>query len=233
LLRQHPDIEPAVRKEIHFFDSRRFKKGIDWYRSHFPRQHWENGRRVITGEASPYYLYHPLAAQRAAKIVPQAKLITMLRNPVDRAFSDYQHRVRQEAEVLSFEQAIEAEEERLQGEKEKILANANYRARNHRRHSYLTRGLYVDQLREWHGFFDRDRMLVLKSEDFFERTADNVKRVVDFLGLPDWEIVLPPAHYRNEGGYEQMNPATRQRLEEYFEPHNQRLYEYLGVDFGW
>lgn len=233
LLRQHPYVEPAARKEIHFFDSRRFKRGIDWYRSHFPGQHWEKGRKVITGEASPYYLYHPLAPQRAAKSVPQAKLVTMLRNPVDRAFSDYQHRVRQEAEVLSFERAIEAEEERLQGEREKILANASYRGRNHRRHSYLARGVYVDQLREWHGFFDRDRMLVLKSEDFFKRTADSVKLVIDFLGLPEWEIVLPPTQYRNEGGYEQMNPATRQQLKEYFEPHNQRLYEYLGIDFGW
>jgi hypothetical protein len=233
LLRQHPYVEPAARKEIHFFDSRRFKKGIDWYRSHFPRQHWENGRRVITGEASPYYLYHPLAAQRAAKIVPQARLITMLRNPVDRAFSDYQHRVRQGSEVLSFEQAIEVEEERLQGEKEKILANASYRGRNHRRHSYLARGVYVDQLSEWHKFFDRDQMLVLRSEDFFERTVDSVNLVVDFLGLQEWEIVFPPEHYRNEGGYEQMNPSTRQRLREYFEPHNERLYEYLSVDFGW
>jgi hypothetical protein len=75
-------------------------------------------------------------------------------------------------------------------------------------------------------------MLVLKSEDFFERTQGTLERVLNFLDLPNWE---PEASgKRNKGEYKpEMDPITRQRLEEYFEPHNQRLYEHLGVDFVW
>ena len=78
-------------------------------------------------------------------------------------------------------------------------------------------------------------MLVLKSEDFFERTLDTMQLVLDFLDLPDWEPGALEKTFtdRNEGHYKEMDPVTRQRLEEFFEPHNQRLYEYLGVDFGW
>jgi len=93
----------------------------------------------------------------------------------------------------------------------------------------------VDQLLRWSKFFDDEQMLVLKSEDFFERPVETLKVVLDFLNLPDWE---PPVSElqkkRHKGSYEQeMNPATRWRLKEFFEPHNRRLYDYLGVDFGW
>jgi hypothetical protein len=90
----------------------------------------------------------------------------------------------------------------------------------------------VDQLLRWSKFFDGEQMLVLKSEDFFERTTDTLKLVQSFLDLPDWEPKTWEIH--KKGDYEQeMDPATRRRLEEFFEPHNRRLYEFLGVDFGW
>jgi hypothetical protein len=97
----------------------------------------------------------------------------------------------------------------------------------------------------WSKFFDKEQMLVLKSEDFFKRPEEILKAVYAFLDLPDWEPEAPEPRderkkekrartKRNKGRYEQeMDPATRRRLEEYFEPHNRRLYEYLGVDFGW
>jgi hypothetical protein len=78
-------------------------------------------------------------------------------------------------------------------------------------------------------------MLVLKSEDFFESPHETLKLAFAFLELPEWEPEASQLGYkRNTGSYEEgMNPATRRRLEEYFEPHNRRLYDYLGVDFGW
>ena len=233
LLSRHPYVAPAVDKEVHFFDIR-FDWGTDWYRSHFPAPVKKEGRRVITGEASPFYLYHPHAARRAAETVPRAKLIALLRDPVDRAYSDYHHKARRGHEPLTFEQAIEAEENRLRGEKEKMLADEGYRSRNFRAFSYLSRGVYVDQIMAWREFFDADQMLILKSEDMFEDTPQTLKRVADFLDLPAWEPDLPTTpETRNEGGYTPISPATRQRLRDYFEPHNQRLYDYLGVDFGW
>lgn len=234
LLSRHPYVAPATEKEVHFFDTR-FDRGADWYRSHFPAPAEKEGRRVITMEASPFYLYHPHAPRRAAETVPRAKLIALLRDPVDRAYSDYHHKARRGHEPLSFEQAIEAEEHRLRGEKEKMLADESYRSRNFRAFPYLSRGIYVDQLIVWHKFFDADRMLILKSEDMYKDTPEILERVVDFLDLPVWEPDLPAtSETRNEGGYSApINPATRRRLRDYFEPHNQRLYEYLGTDFGW
>lgn len=102
--------------------------------------------------------------------------------------------------------------------------------------AYVSRGIYVDQLQRWSKFFSDEQMLVLKSEDFFERELDTLKLVLDFLDLPDWEPKPQPeaSKVRNKGLYKQeMDQATRRRLEEYFEPHNHRLYEYLGVDLGW
>ena len=92
-LTQHPYIVPAFRKEVHFFDhTSNFKNGVAWYRAHFPLllyKHYKQVRKqdIVTGEASPYYIFHPHAPKRAFEIVPQVKLIVMLRNPVDRAYS--------------------------------------------------------------------------------------------------------------------------------------------------
>jgi hypothetical protein len=231
LLRQHPYVRPAARKELHYF-SFRFDRGLDWYRSCFPAPRQENERNTITGEASPYYLFHPHAPRRMAEAVPRARLIALLRNPVDRAYSHYQMIVGFGQEPLTFEEALAAEEARLSGEKAKMLVDHRYHSFAHQYFSYLSRGIYVDQLIHFLKFFSDEQMLVLKSEDFFERTPETLKLVLDFLGLPEWE---PKAWKINlKGKYDQaMDPATRRHLEEYFEPHNRRLYECLGVDLGW
>jgi hypothetical protein len=78
---------------------------------------------------------------------------------------------------------------------------------------------------------------VLKSEDLFERPQDTLKLVLNFLDLPDWDPEawdkIPKKRNKNKLYEQKMDPATRRRLEEYFEPHNRRLYDYLGVDLGW
>jgi hypothetical protein len=214
LISRHPYVEPAAKKELHYFDILFKEEEIDWYRRCFPGRGWKDGRRIITGEATPY-LELSRVPERMAKVLPQARLITLLRDPVQRAYSDYQQVRRKGREPLPFEEAIEAEKRQT---------------RSLRR--YLYRGIYVDHLLRWSKFFAEDQMLVLKSEDFFERTQETLERVLDFLNLPRWETEV--SEKRNKGEYEtQMAPATRQRLEEYFEPHNERLYEHLGVDFGW
>jgi len=232
LLRRHPQFKPAVRKEIHFFDTPRFRRGLDWYRSHFPQQQQSNGQREITGEASPYYLFYPHAARRVAETIPQTKLIALLRNPVDRAYSDYQHTFRQGNETLAFSEALELEEERLRGEREKIVADETYRSINYRRYSYLSRGIYVDQLEEWHRHFDPKQLLILKSEDFFASPSDTLEFVLPFLDLSERDFALEGK--RNEGDYsDPMDSDTRRWLQDFYEPHNRRLYEYLGRDFDW
>ena len=237
LLSQHPLVEPAVRKEVHFFDWN-FDKGIEWYRQCFPDPKWKGGRKIITGEASPSYLFHPLVAERMAETVPQARLIAMLRNPIDRAYSHYQMQVRRGQEPRAFEEAIEAQLSRLRAEAEGDETREDTSHDGFKQQmvfAYLSRGIYVDQLLRWRESFSTEQMLVLSSEDFFERPVETLKVVLDFLDLPEWAPEASELRKRrHRGGYEQeMDPSTRRRLEEFFEPHNRRLYGYLGVDFGW
>jgi hypothetical protein len=232
---QHRYVEPAAEKEIHFFDTRKwFKKDVGWYRSRFPAPAWRDDQKVITGEASPYYLFHPLSPRRAATILPDAKLIALLRNPVDRAYSAYNHKVAEGQENLSFEEALEAEEKRTAGELEKMLADETYYSRNLRVHAYLSRGIYVDQLQRWHEHFAPHQLLVLKSEDLFADPIGTIELVHTLLDLPKCDMNITfPMEKRNRRTFQPMASATRQRVEQFFEPHNRRLYEYLGVDFDW
>lgn len=227
LLRNHSRIKAPNKKELHFFDTARWHEGMEFYAEQFPAL----GENSVTGEASPYYMFCPRVAQRVAGTLPQAKLIVLLRNPVDRAYSDYRHKVRSGNEELGFEAAIEAEPARIAGEREKMLANDRYYSRALRRYSYLSRGVYVDQLREWHEHFDPGQMLVLNSEDLYEDPQGVSAKVLDSLDLPREPLATRSYGYGGEA--EPMQAETRERLEAYFSPHNQRLYEYLGRDFGW
>ena len=241
LLARHPYVEHAAFKEPHYFDHLFEEEGEDWYRRCFPRPRWKDGRRTITGEATPGYLFHPLVPKRMARVTPQACLIALLRNPVDRTHSAYHHRVREGREKRTFEKAIEeaiiAQEEARPPSEEGEAPERGYPAGPgyDLRHGHLTNSIYVDHLVRWSRFFGREQMLVLKSEDFFERPSETLKPVLGFLGLPAWE---PPTsvlgNKRNKGEYERgMAPVIRRRLENFFEPHNEKLYEYLGTDFGW
>jgi hypothetical protein len=215
LLVRHQHVEPAACKEPNYFDLL-FDEGTEWYRHCFPRPRRKGGRETITGEATPSYLYDPRVPERMAEVIPQARLIALLRNPVDRTYSAYYHRMRSGKETRTFEESIEA-----------ALDGPHY--------GHLSRAIYVDHLLHWSKFYSDEQMLVLKSEDFFERPREILKRVLDFLDLPDWEPEASEGlDKRNKGGYERkMDPAIRLRLTEFFEPHNRRLYDHLGVDFRW
>lgn len=241
-LAEHPGIGAASIKEVHFFDTPHFEQGLSWYRAHFPtlaeKFYAERIRKLkfITGEASPYYLFYPHAPRRIAKMLPRVKLIAMLRNPVDRAYSHYYHELAGGSERLSsFEEAIEQESERLAGVPEKMLEDECCYSFNHRHFSYLARGIYVDQLRLWMSQFSREQILIIKSEDFYADPAATFKQSLAFLELEDF----PPAGREgifkryNDTKPPRMDRTTRKRLIEFFSPHNARLYEFLGRDFGW
>jgi hypothetical protein len=167
--------------------------------------------------------------------MPSAKLIVLLRNPVDRAYSQYYHAIELGHETRSFEEAIQGEEERTAQEREKTLKDEHYYSRTYKHLSYLTRGIYVDQLQAWMKLFPREQFLILKSEDFYADTATALKEMFTFLNLPPLEIELREKAYKqyNNNSYAEMDAGLRKRLVEYFKPHNARLYQLLGVDFGW
>jgi hypothetical protein len=224
---------------MHFFDNN-FDKGVTWYRTHFPsyiyRYYFKqvHKQQFITGEATPYYIFHPVAPQRIAKMLPDAKFILLLRNPVDRAYSHYHHEVRKGTEKLSFLEALAKEPERLAGEKEKMIADTNYYSFNYQRYSYLARGIYADQLAEWLKYFPLKQLLVIKSEDMYADANAIVQQILTFLNVPPTtDFQLPTGKYYNVGKYEKMDSAVRTQLEAYFQPHNERLYKLLGRNLGW
>jgi hypothetical protein len=240
LLEKHPGILPAARKEIHFFDNvnHNFRFGINWYRAHFPTQikqsytRWIRSQNTLTGEATPYYLFHPLAPERVFHATSKVKLIALLREPVARAYSHYQHNVRKGLERLTFEQAIALEEQRLKRDVERLHVDERYFSYNHMHYSYISRGLYLQQLIRWHRYFPKKQLLVIRSENFFTNPTEAYRQVVEFLEVPPWNLNQYPK-YNDGGEYPDINPATKSRLADYFRPHNLELYKYLGIDFGW
>lgn len=223
----HPRVAPAPRKEVHFFD--RHHRSLLPYRRNFPLR---RRGRPLSGEATPYYLFHPLVPERVRAAVPGVRLISLLRDPVERAYSHHAHETRLGFEELPFREAVEAEGRRLAGEEERLRRDPSYRSHAHRHHSYLARGVYVDQLLAWRRYFPAEQMLVLGSEALFEDPAGTLQKVLAFLGLEDPPALALPE--RNKGSYAApLDPALRDRLRDYYRPHNERLYEYLGRDFGW
>jgi hypothetical protein len=235
-LRKHPRVVGPAIKEVHYFDLN-FHKRPSWYRAYFPTRHYRQlvqrrtGGDLLAGEASPYYLFHPAVPARVAELIPTVKLIALLRDPVQRAASHHRLEVTIREERLSFEEAIEREPAHLAREEERLAVDPGYRSHSHQHFSYLARGIYIDQLRRWHEHFGRDSLLVVRSEDLYERPSAVYVTVLEFLGLPPADLAAYPVH--GSGTYPPIRDETRARLTEYFRPHNERLYEYLGRDLRW
>ncbi|MDP8961635.1 MAG: sulfotransferase [Actinomycetota bacterium] len=240
-LGQHPFVLPSLRKETEYF-SLNFGRGEAWYRAHFPsllrRRIFRElrGHDALSFEATPYYLFHPLAPARVARLVPDAKLIVLLRNPVDRAYSHYHHMVRHGSETRSFEEAIKSEPERVAADIERLQVDPLHRSLAHHRFSYLGRGRYAEQLERWLAEFGRDRFLVLSSEELYADPSSTYQQVLAFLGLPNAGSSGFRNHSYTSGASAKHGPMpeeVRRWLMEEFEPENRRLFRLLQCDFGW
>jgi hypothetical protein len=232
----HPLVGRAVVEEVHYFDNN-FHRGVEWYRGHFPTRlrtdvtRRRYGRPMIAGEATPYYMAHPLAPERLARTLPASRVIVVLRDPVDRAYSHYQHEVALGAETLSFDDALALEHERLAGEEDRMRADPRYYSYAHQQYSYVTRGRYAEQLERLWGLFPREQVLVIHSKDLSRDTDATYRRVLGFVGLPPHSLrAYPRVSARS---YEPMDPAVRAGLRETFREPNARLFELLGEDLGW
>ena len=233
----HPAVVRAATKEIHYFDLN-FHRGENWYRGHFPtrRRIAQIGRRLgvdaLSGEASPYYLFHPRVPGRVKALLPEARLMVVLRDPVERAVSHHNHEVIDGFETLDLLDAIEAEPLRLAGEVERLArSDGRVVSFSHQHQSYLSRGYYAEQLERWFALFPRERFLIIDSRELFEDPAGVTARAFEFLGLPRHEL----SGYDIAGArpHASLDPELRRRLSEHFAPHNRRLYELLGRHLGW
>ncbi len=240
-LLDHPDVAslfPAreTRKGTYFFDVN-FDKGEAWYRSHFPteaaleKQSEKTGRRTIVGEATPYYLHHPHAPIRARRIAPDTKVIALLRDPVDRAFSHWMERSRNGVETLDFAEAIAAETDRLDGEEAKMLADPSYTSFAHQHFSYVDQGRYARGVARWMKTFPSDQLMVLRSEDLYEDPATIYGGVLDFLGMP----AHSPSAFTawNNKPKPEFDPGLRAELRELLAPDVAELETLLGRPMNW
>jgi hypothetical protein len=225
-LRWPPGITGPSWKEVSFFD-RHWWRGESWYRGQFPLR---SGGRLV-GEASPSYLFHPLAPERVRSVVPDVKLVALVRDPVARAYSQYQHEAALGREPLSFEDALAAEEERTRGEVERLLADPRAFSSAWWDHTYAARGRYAEQFERWLAFFDRESLLVVRTEDLGERPAETYGSILAFLGAAPHTLPSYPRVFERE--YEPMRPETRAALAETFAEPNRRLEELLGRELGW
>lgn len=236
-LSQHPDVLPAVlHKGAHYFDMH-YDRGPGWYRGHFPlaltaaRARRATGVRPVTGESSPYYLFHPCAAARIAVDLPAARLLVLLRDPVERAYSAYTHEAARGFETESFARALDLEPQRLSGEEERISAEPGYLSHSHQHHAYVTRGQYVDQLERLERLVGRERVHVVDSGDLFTDADPVYDGIVRFLGLRP--VPNPEFRQHNARPRSGLPAALRTRLDEHFAPYDERLAAWLGAVPSW
>jgi hypothetical protein len=233
-LRSHPDValEPGV-GEVHFFDIH-WSKGESYYRSHFRRasslERSTGGKRAITGEKTPYYLYHPLSPARAAATIPKARLIALLRNPSERAASHHKMNVNMGNEPLSLAEAIEAEPGRIDAAFQGIIDGTTPPGAGPvPLYSYVARGRYAEQLDRWLEHFPREQLLVLRSEDLLSDPEDTYARVLDFLDL---DVVSTEFERHNAARKPySVDAEVRVRLDELFDEPNRRLAAEYGISW--
>ena len=217
----------ATPKGVRYVDEHA-DRSARWYRSHFatvlsrgPAMH----PRKQAGEATANYLFQPGGAARAAAVAPDARILVLVRDPVERAWSHWRERTRRGVETLSFEDALAAEERRV----EAAVAVGDGSAGNV---AYRAQGRYAELLPPWIERFGRDRVLVLVSEEFFADPAVAYARALAFLALEPFELDGYPAYNFREPR-ERMREDTRAELDEHFAPWNRRLEALLDRELPW
>lgn len=234
-LMQHPNI--FMERNLHFFEYNQSNK-LSWYRKFFPTQSYKRKierktkQNFVIGENTSTYLFHPLVPKRLKKILPNAKLIINLRNPINRAFSNYNHQVKQKFETRSFDDAINSEFSRIELlEKNPNLKINNPDFDNAVIFNYIRHGIYVDRIKNWFELFPKDQIQILPTNLLTNEPRKFLKITFDFLGVSDYPI--ENLKRTNVGKYSKMNEDTRKLLTDFYEPHNERLFELIGKKLDW
>lgn len=230
----HPDVRSATfHKGVNYFDVQ-YDRGPRWYAGHFslrPVGSARGDRPPAAFEASGYYMFHPHAARRIVRDLPEVRIVAMVRDPVERAYSAYQHEFARGFETETFERALALEDSRVLPELERMHTDESYQSRTYRHQAYRRRGHYADQLAAFIAGLGRDRVHVMESEHFFSEPEPAYRRLLTFLGLTE---AMPPRFDRwNARTRAPMAETLRAELDEHFTPHDTRLAEILGRLPGW
>lgn len=242
-LAAHPAVIKAVlHKGVHYFDVD-YSRGMSWYQGHFPTLRQaagledRHGVRVQTFESSPYYMYHPHAVPRIAADLPGVRLVVLVRDPVERAYSQHAHEVARgfESEV-DFARALAREPERLRGVEERMSADETYYNFSHQHHAYRARGEYVHYLRRMARYMGAERIHVVDSARFFADPRPVYDAVLAFLGLPtpgEMDVEYPPFDRHNARSRNPMPEEVRESLDAHFAPLDAALAAWLGGTPSW
>ena len=237
-LMSHPHVlRPVMHKGVNYFDVRSYESW-NWYLSHFPlqvnarRKAAPGQRQAAVFEASGYYMFHPHAPRRIAEALPNVKIVAMVRDPVERAYSAYKHELARGFETVdTFERALELEESRIKPELARMLADPLYQSMVYRHQAYRRRGHYAEQLQAFSDLLGPGQVHVVESELFFAEPEKAYSELLDFLGLP---VVMPPSFDQfNARPGSPLAPALVSELRAHFAPHDEALAGFLGRPPGW
>lgn len=236
-LAQHPQMVPAFEKELQYFTSF-YDNDEGSYRAKFPNvvrmgAVRRRAGRAITGEASPSYISNPRAPARVRAMVPEARLVLLLRDPVDRAVSAFHHNKKKTPweNLATFSEAVDRELGELPDELELVLADDNRPLDEYLYHCYLRRGVYLEQIKWWHAQFPPEQLLIVQYERLHTSPEALLLEIEHHLGIDPW---TPNEFERfNTNSYPDLEDELRRKLVEYFAPHNEDLFRYLGHRFDW
>lgn len=224
-LNEHPEIEMSRIQEVNYF-SRHYYRSKWFYRSFFPYK----SRQMKSGESGIHYIFDPRCPARIKKDLPNAKIILLLRNPIDRAHSHY-NQIHSIDPADNFEHAIELEETRVAHLQEKIANRKFYTSVEYETYSYANRGLYYQQLSKWLEHYKLEELLIIKSEDMYANPNKTLEKVYQHIGVSiEFPQNLKPQNSRE---YEPMTDAMRNKLKEFFAKDSEKLKQLLGDNFSW
>lgn len=214
-LLQHPCVLFRAKKEMHYWEGRNYDASLQWYESHFPgwlEKKIRAGARsgpLLSGEATPVMGNGTNAPTRLREAYPNLRILVMLRDPVQRAYSHYKHLRRHHPENVpqNFREALEEVKD------------------------ITRRGMYASHLRDWFSLFGREQVVVLHFGRFVRDPQCVADRCFSFLGVPSVEVRA--RHANQSSGEKKMSAVVEEELREFYRPHNRELYELLGCDFGW
>ena len=232
-LSQHPSIAPAAYDELGYFDDN-YHLGVNWYKSLFPTKFTKNRiikkhGKFLTYDVTPFYIYNPLVAKRIFESFPKAKIISNLRNPIDRAYSNYNDAVEMGDMKIPFEEVVQIAMDEIDKNKSK-LNNEAYIVDTYYE-NILARGFYADQLKIWFKKFQKNQLLMIPSEDLAQKTDQILTKIFEFLDLPYFKI--KDLTKQNKREYPPMKAETRKLLIEFYRPYNEKLYNLINQHFDW
>ena len=209
-----------IRKELYYFTENDFRS-INSYHANFPIF---KGTKV-TGEATPDYLFYHKTPKTVHAYNPNLKIVIMLRNPTERAYSQYTHQnytdKTKACDPLSFSDAIRKEESRYHiDENTKFYHEYKY-------YSYKKRGIYIEQINNWLKYFNRDQVHIIFLEELEDDFENQILLLMEFLGIKKNSRQFENKVY-NQGPKSKINSSDKQYLDDFFKPYNKDLFELLN-----